>query len=82
MLRCALLPGGLIRCPECHSRDMRAGAALRLASGDADGRVVVWDVAMGTSVATLKPQIEHQNPKCTQSTGSCLQCTHDPTVND
>ena len=33
---------------------MRNGAALRLASGDVDGRVVVWDVSTGTPVLSLE----------------------------
>eukprot|EP00955_Chlamydomonas_euryale_P109796 365956-Chlamydomonas_euryale.AAC.4 len=40
------------RCPSCHSRDPTAGGP-HLASGDANGEVVVWDVGCGGVTARL-----------------------------
>lgn len=39
--------------PDAHSRDLKSASHLRLASGDAEGVVVVWDVLTQTVVATL-----------------------------
>ncbi|KAK9829709.1 hypothetical protein WJX72_007460 [[Myrmecia] bisecta] len=40
-------------CPECHTRDLKGPSHLRLASGDQEGRVVVWDVTSANVIATL-----------------------------
>ncbi|KAK9867753.1 hypothetical protein WJX84_002654 [Apatococcus fuscideae] len=37
-------------CPDCHTRNSREGAPLRLASGDNEGRVVLWDVTTATAL--------------------------------
>ncbi|KAA6419923.1 MAG: hypothetical protein FRX49_10113 [Trebouxia sp. A1-2] len=48
--------------PECFSRDA-ATSSLRLASGDNEGRVVVWDVSSGTVIASLEdPLSAAQSP--------------------
>lgn len=41
------------RSPDCHSRDLKSLSHLRLASGDRDGLVVVWDVLSQSPVAAL-----------------------------
>ncbi|KAK9845287.1 hypothetical protein WJX81_002462 [Elliptochloris bilobata] len=41
-------------CPECHSRELAETSNLRLASGDSEGRVVVWDVAAAAAIAALE----------------------------
>ena len=65
----------LCRCPECHSRSMgSAGASLRLASGDTDGRVVIWDIATGTPVLTLEdPLHAAAGPKSDRGKGGAVR---------
>ncbi|CAD7702710.1 unnamed protein product [Ostreobium quekettii] len=40
--------------PECHSRDLKGGGHVRLASGDKEGSVVVWDVTRVSVLAKLE----------------------------
>ncbi|KAF5836106.1 hypothetical protein DUNSADRAFT_6477 [Dunaliella salina] len=40
-------------CPMCHSRDLISDTHLRLASGDSNGGVAVWDVQCQSVCATL-----------------------------
>ena len=53
---------------------MRSGAALRLASGDVDGRVVVWDIATGTPVLALEdPLAAAGGPKAERGKGGAVK---------
>jgi WD40 repeat protein len=50
------------------------GAPLRLASGDAEGRVVVWDIASGTPVLALEdPLHAAAGPKSERGRGGAVR---------
>lgn len=53
----ALVPNRCCRHPGLGPRDPKGTALLRLASGDDEGRVAVWNVSTGAAIAALEDPV-------------------------